>query len=69
VLADPDGPFGSPISDSTRSMITEAAHEILMVIYAPSGAADSSVEAAMDQVAERLSLFAAAREHRKQICS
>ena len=69
VLADPDGPFGSPISDSTRSMITEAAHEILMVIYAPSGAADSSVEAAMDQVAERLSLFAATREHRKQICS
>jgi DNA/RNA-binding domain of Phe-tRNA-synthetase-like protein len=33
VLADPDGPFGSPISDSTRSMITEAAHEILRVIY------------------------------------
>ncbi len=69
VLADPDGPFGSPISDSTRSMITEAAHEILMVIYAPSGAADSSIEAAMDQVAERLSLFAGARELRNQICS
>ncbi len=69
VLADPDGPFGSPISDSTRSMITEAARKILMVIYAPSGAADSSIEAAMDQVAERLSLFAGAREHRKRICS
>jgi DNA/RNA-binding domain of Phe-tRNA-synthetase-like protein len=69
VLADPAGPFGSPISDSTRSMITESAHEILMVIYAPSGAADSSISAAMDQVAERLSLFADASEARKQICS
>ena len=27
VLADPDGPFGSPISDSTRSMITESARK------------------------------------------
>jgi DNA/RNA-binding domain of Phe-tRNA-synthetase-like protein len=69
VLADPDGPFGSPISDSTRSMITEAANEILMVVYAPSGAADSSIDAAMDQVAERLALFAGAKEPRKQICS
>jgi hypothetical protein len=39
------------------------------VIYVPSGAADSSIEAAMDQVAGRLSLFAGAREPRKQICS
>src|ERR1019366_4225269 len=32
VLADAQGPFGSPISDSTRSMITESARAILTVI-------------------------------------
>ena len=35
VLADPQGPFGSPISDSTRSMITESATQVMIVIYAP----------------------------------
>src|SRR5271154_7108743 len=35
VLADAQGPFGSPISDSTRSMITESATATLTVIYAP----------------------------------
>src|SRR6202050_1554348 len=38
VLADSDGPFGSPISDSTRTMITEAARDVLIVIYAPARA-------------------------------
>jgi DNA/RNA-binding domain of Phe-tRNA-synthetase-like protein len=58
VLADLDGPFGSPISDSTRSMITESARDILVVIYAPSGAADTSLKTAMSRLAERLTEFA-----------
>src|SRR5271163_1845824 len=58
VLADPDGPFGSPISDSTRSMITESAREILVVIYAPAAAPDASIERAMARLAERLTQFA-----------
>jgi DNA/RNA-binding domain of Phe-tRNA-synthetase-like protein len=60
VLADPDGPFGSPISDSTRSMITELAREILVVIYAPEGVADSGIEAAMTRLDERFAQFAEA---------
>jgi len=60
VLADPDGPFGSPISDSTRSMITELAREILVVIYAPEGVADSGIEAAMARMGERFAQFAEA---------
>src|SRR5579863_9962086 len=60
VLADPDGPFGSPISDSTRSMITESAREILVVIYAPEGAPDSGIEAAMARLGERFAQFAGA---------
>src|SRR3984893_6864305 len=60
VLADPDGPFGSPISDSTRSMITESAREILVVIYVPEGVADSGIEAAMARMGERFAQFAEA---------
>jgi DNA/RNA-binding domain of Phe-tRNA-synthetase-like protein len=61
VLADSEGPFGSPISDSTRSMITESAREVAIVIYAPLAAADAGVEAAMSKLSERLSQFANAR--------
>src|SRR5271170_5172366 len=67
VLADPDGPFGSPISDSTRSMITESAREILVVIYAPAAAPDASIERAMARLGERLTQFAGAQATRAEI--
>jgi DNA/RNA-binding domain of Phe-tRNA-synthetase-like protein len=67
VLADVDGPFGSPISDSTRSMITESAREILVVIYAPAAAADTSIERAMTRLGERLTQFASAQATRAEI--
>jgi len=60
VLADPDGPFGSPISDSTRSMITETARDLLVVIYAPAAGADTSLEQALSRLSERLVEFAGA---------
>lgn len=60
VLADADGPFGSPISDSTRSMIAESTREALIVIYAPAGAPDAALESATAKAAERLTHFAAA---------
>ena len=60
VLADADGPFGSPISDSTRTMITEAARDVLIVIYAPAGAPHASIEVAMARLGERLAQFAGA---------
>jgi DNA/RNA-binding domain of Phe-tRNA-synthetase-like protein len=60
VLADADGPFGSPISDSTRSMITDAARDVLIVIYAPSGAPHASIELAMARLGERVRQFAGA---------
>jgi DNA/RNA-binding domain of Phe-tRNA-synthetase-like protein len=68
VLADPDGPFGSPISDSTRSMITESAQEILVVIYAPAGASDSALEDAMAKLGERFTQFAGASTAKTSIC-
>jgi DNA/RNA-binding domain of Phe-tRNA-synthetase-like protein len=68
VLADPAGPFGSPISDSTRSMITESAREILVVIYAPEAAPDSSLDQAMTRLGERFAKFAGATAPRTAIC-
>lgn len=53
LLADSQGPFGSPISDSTRSMITQSARDILVVMYVPAGAADTSLEAAIKRLIER----------------
>lgn len=62
VLADAAGAFGSPISDSTRSMITEAAESVLLVIYAPLVAPDSTIEAALAAAVARLSEFAGASQ-------
>lgn len=68
VLADTAGPFGSPISDSTRSMVTEAARDILVVIYAPATADEASMTYALDRLAVRLSRFAGAKATRALIC-
>ena len=68
VLADPDGPFGSPISDSTRSMITGVARDVLVTIYAPAGASDASIQVAMARLGERFTGFAGASAVRVSIC-
>lgn len=62
VLADAAGPFGSPISDSTRSMITAAGQRVLLVIYAPLATPGPAVEAALAASAARLSEFAGGSE-------
>ena len=61
VLADVLGPFGSPISDSTRTQVTEAARDILAVIYAPATASAESVRAAAGKLAHRLEVHAGAQ--------
>jgi DNA/RNA-binding domain of Phe-tRNA-synthetase-like protein len=67
VLGDAEGPFGSPISDSTRSMITEATTQALIVIYAPEGASDAALYGATTKLAERLTRFAGASAVRSGI--
>ena len=68
VLADPGGPFGSPISDSTRSMIRESTHDILAVIYAPSSAPTTVIDSALTRLRERLSQYTGAVAARSAIC-
>jgi DNA/RNA-binding domain of Phe-tRNA-synthetase-like protein len=67
LLADSQGPFGSPISDSTRSMITGSAREILVVLYVPASTTDASLEMTTKRISERLSLFAGASATRSAI--
>jgi len=67
VLADPEGPFGSPISDSTRSMVTEATRDVLVVIYAPKAAPEARVEKALAQLSQRLAEFSGAQAGRTEI--
>jgi DNA/RNA-binding domain of Phe-tRNA-synthetase-like protein len=68
VLADSHGPFGSPISDSTRSMITESATQVMTVIYAPVRTPDASLGVAMTRLKDRLTQFASASATRSDIC-
>lgn len=68
VLSDAEGPFGSPISDSTRSMVTESTREIFTVVYAPSSAPDASIQDAMSRLCERLVQFGGASATRAAMC-
>jgi len=61
VLADRQGPFGSPISDSVRTMVTDSAAELLTVIYAPASGNRAALEQALERLARRLERFAGAR--------
>jgi DNA/RNA-binding domain of Phe-tRNA-synthetase-like protein len=61
VLADANGPFGSPISDSTRTMVKDSTQEVFAVVYAPESTRLSSIESALARLGERLTMFAAAR--------
>jgi len=54
VLADDHGAFGSPISDSTRTMVTESTRDIFGVIYAPASTPNDAVETALRKLAERI---------------
>ena len=67
VLAHRQGPFGSPISDSVRTMITEQTTAVLAVIFAPAGSSLSALEQAIERVARRLEGFAGARVGRTAV--
>lgn len=61
VLADANGPFGSPISDSTRTQVRERMDRALTVIYAPERASDHELNEALGKQARRLETFAGAQ--------
>jgi DNA/RNA-binding domain of Phe-tRNA-synthetase-like protein len=67
VLADSAGPFGSPISDSTRTMITGETRAILVVIFAPASGVYGALEQTLDRMGERLVRWAAGEGIHREI--
>lgn len=67
VLADAEGPFGSPISDSTRTQVREGVSQILTVVYAPATASDTALTEALEKQAEHLKAYAGAQSVRASL--
>jgi DNA/RNA-binding domain of Phe-tRNA-synthetase-like protein len=53
-VADSIGAFGNPTSDSARTMVTPAATELLVIVYAPGEIAKAQLERVVTITAERL---------------
>lgn len=67
ILADQSGPFGSPMSDSTRTMITEQTTSLLLTIFCPLATPVEKLQSALDRFAALLSRHAAAHASRQAI--
>ena len=61
-LADAEGAFGNPSSDSGRTMVTPATSRALAVIFIPREIADSRLGEALDVTATRVTNFCGGRE-------
>jgi DNA/RNA-binding domain of Phe-tRNA-synthetase-like protein len=61
-LADGQGPFGNPTSDSARTMVTPATTRLLFVIFAPAECAAATVASVADRTAECARTFLGGRE-------
>ncbi len=59
-LADAEGPFGNPTSDSARTMVTTATSRALVVIFAPAGLAKAVGASALATTVDRIRSFSAA---------
>jgi DNA/RNA-binding domain of Phe-tRNA-synthetase-like protein len=61
-LADANGPFGNPTSDSARSMVTEATTRVFAVIFAPSETSNERLGTAISATASRIHEFSGGSE-------
>ena len=68
-LADTEGPFGNPTSDSARTMVTTATTEALVVVFAPLDVDRPRLAAVLDTTAARIAEIAGGRETDRQICT
>ena len=67
VLADDEGPFGNPTSDSARTMVTSAATSILTVIFAPAPVAQTLLPRVLETTSARMREFAGGVERTRGI--
>ena len=59
-LADSQGPFGNPTSDSARTMVTTATTRALVVVFAPRESDAARLERVLDETARRMHEFTGA---------
>ena len=61
-VADDQGPFGNPTSDSARTMVTPATTDLLVIVYAPTEIAKPQLERVANMTAERMAQILGGRE-------
>jgi DNA/RNA-binding domain of Phe-tRNA-synthetase-like protein len=69
MLADDDGAFGNPSSDSARTMVTTTTRDLLVVVFAPAGVESERLTRVLDQTAERIKGLAGGYETQRLICT
>ena len=57
LLADDDGPFGAPTSDSARTSVTETTTNVLVVLFCPADRSTDLLSAALERVADGITRF------------
>jgi DNA/RNA-binding domain of Phe-tRNA-synthetase-like protein len=61
LLADDEGPFGAPTSDSERTAVTAATTRLLVVVFCPIERAEQPLSTLLEQLTVRLTRHASAR--------
>ena len=61
-LADTQGPFGNPTSDSARTMVTTATTRALLVVFAPREVDERRLTMVLDSTSSRMTEFTGCRE-------
>jgi DNA/RNA-binding domain of Phe-tRNA-synthetase-like protein len=60
LLADDDGAFGAPTSDSRRTSVTPNTRNLLVVVFSPPERAGTQLSAALEHLADLLTRFCGA---------
>jgi DNA/RNA-binding domain of Phe-tRNA-synthetase-like protein len=68
-LADDDGPFGNPTSDSARTMVTPLTRDALVVVFAPASIERGRLAMVLDTTAARMQDIAGGNESNRMICT
>jgi DNA/RNA-binding domain of Phe-tRNA-synthetase-like protein len=68
-LADQDGPFGNPTSDSARTMVATATSDALVAVYAPAEVDATRLAHVLDTTAARMAAIAGGQETGRLLCT
>jgi DNA/RNA-binding domain of Phe-tRNA-synthetase-like protein len=60
LLADDEGPFGAPTSDSARTAVRDTTTKLLVVVFSPLGRVEDHLPGMLEQLADRLARHASA---------